>query len=265
MSFQSTTDTVAERDLQRLKPQPILRKNIQEKQDKDQEAKLKQVNQKNESQIRLNADAASRTAAPVLWKLEVKDGEFKIKASPNTVDIDFTTVSTNEEEIPAPKIVSIFGFKIDLSSKLEKYIDEYLKNYSLSRTHNLLVAKFAEFKVSYLGYLLSLLGISQEEIQKLQKKAVASSLTQNKALIEENEYNNELIAIIGGPKKQLRAQQRIMSELRRQLITNCERLGLQGYYTKEKIEEIQLEQCQKISLGFNEEKMNLEYQLNYVE
>ena len=112
MSFQSTTDTIAERDLQRLKPQTIPRKNIQEKQDKDQEAKLKQVNQKNESQIRLNADAASRTAAPVLWKLEVKDGEFKIKASPNTVDIDFTTVSTNEEEIPAPKIVSIFGFKI---------------------------------------------------------------------------------------------------------------------------------------------------------
>ena len=80
-------------------------------------------------------------------------------------------------------------------------------------------------------------------------------------LFEENEYNAELMAVVGGGKKTLKAQQKIIGEIRRQLITQAKNLGLDNYYTQEKIIEIQVEQCQKILSKFMEERNNLQYQL----
>jgi hypothetical protein len=59
----------------------------------------------------------------------------------------------------------------------------------------------------------------------------------------------------------MKTQQSLIREVRTQLVTQCEKLGLKGYYTKEKILEIQIEQCKKILSKFLEEKSTLEYQL----
>ena len=83
-------------------------------------------------------------------------------------------------------------------------------------------------------------------------------------LFEENEYNAELLGVIGGSKKQMKAQARVLGEIRNQLMVQAANLGLDQYYNKEKILEIKLLQCRKILEKFMEEKTNLEYQSQIV-
>jgi hypothetical protein len=205
-----------------------------------------------------------KTEAAVKWVVVTKDGKTKLEALPNTTQVDFTTVATHEESVSAPRVFSFLGYKIDVQSKIEVFQQAYIKNYQLGRSHNLMVARFAEFKVAFLGHLLSLLGVSSKDIEKLQKKAIASSVYENKILFAENEYNAELLAIVGGgSSKKMRAQKRAIQEIRKQLVLHAERLGMEDYYNRERVIDIQMEQCRKIYDKFCEEKMNLEYQRAY--
>jgi hypothetical protein len=206
---------------------------------------------------------AARSDSAVRWTLVSKDGKSALEALPNTTQVDFTTVSIHEESVEAPRFLSFLGYKIDLEAKIDGYKDSYLKNYSLSKSHNLIVAKFAEAKVAFLGMLLSMLGVDSEDIRKLQKKAITNSINENKVLFEENEYNEELIAILGGSGKKTKGQLKIVGEIRKQLITHAKRLGLSDYYSQQRMLEIKVAQCQKILLKFEEEKSNLKYQLAY--
>ncbi|MFA6548705.1 MAG: hypothetical protein WCT39_02065, partial [Candidatus Margulisiibacteriota bacterium] len=196
------------------------------------------------------------------YKIETDDDGIKLTAVPNTYQVDVTSVQVHVDEVSAPKDLNLFGYRINLKDKIEMFQDNYVKNYALTKSHNLMVARFAEMKTAFYGYLLSTLGCASEDIRKLQKKAIENSTKQNKMLFEENEYNAELMAVVGGGgKKMLRAQQKVISEIRKQLIMQAKNLGMDDYYTQEKIIEIQVEQCQKILDKFMEEKNNLQYQL----
>ena len=213
----------------------------------------------------VDAKEAPRTEGTVSWfRVEHKDGEAKLAAVPNTYQVDVTSVTIHAEEVAAPKELNLYGYKIDLKAKLDGFKESYAKNYSLTKSHNLMVARFAEVKTAFYGYLLGLLGCSSDDVRKLQKKALDGSIKQNKQLFEENEYNSELLAIVGGGgKKQRRAQQKVVSEIRSQLIAQARNLGLGDHYTTRRMIEIQAEQCQKIMNKFREEKNGLEYQLKY--
>jgi len=201
-----------------------------------------------------------KTQSAIQWVAVSQNGKIKLEAKPNITEVDFTTVTTNEETIGRPETISLLGYKVNIRSKVDFFLQAYSKNYQLARSHNLMVARFAEFKVAFLGYLLSLLGLSSKELLDLQKKALSSSIKENKILFNENEYNAELLAIVGGGgNKKLKAQKRAIAEIRKQLVLHAERLGLENYYSKEKVTEIQLEQCRKIYEKFCEEKLNLEY------
>jgi hypothetical protein len=198
------------------------------------------------------------------FRVEQKDGEVKLTAVPNTTQVDVTSVNIHAEEVAAPQELKVFNYKIDLQAKLEGFKESYAKNYSLSKSHNLMVARFAELKSAFYGYLLATLGVSSEDIRKLQKQAIKGAVKQNKQLFEENEYNSELLAIVGGGgKKKARAQQKVVGEIRQQLIAQARNLGLGDHYTTRRVIEIQVEQCQKIMSKFREEKNGLEYQLKY--
>lgn len=207
----------------------------------------------------------SQNESAVNWYMvEQKDGGLKLTAVANTNQVDVTSVNIHAEEVSAPKLLNFFGYKIDISTKVDGFKENYIKNYALTKSHNLMVARFAQLKVAFYGYLLSMMGCAIEDIVKLQKKAIGDSIKQNKILFEENEYNAELLAIVGGGgKKQLRAQRRIISEIRKQLITQAKNLGLKDYYNKEKMIDIQIEQCKKILQKFQDEKQTLQYQVAY--
>lgn len=209
--------------------------------------------------------AAHENTGVINWfRVEEKDREVKIVALPNTTQVDVTSVSIYADEVSAPKMLNFLGYKVDLKAKMDVFKESYIKNYALTKSHNLMVARFAELKTAFYGYLLSLLGCTSEDIRKLQKKAIGDAVQQNKVLFEENEFNGELLAIVGGGgRKQMRTQQKIMNEIRNQLIIQAKNLGLGDYYTSRRIVEIQIEQCRKILSKFCEEKVSLEYQLAY--
>ena len=130
----------------------------------------------------------------------------------------------------------------------------------MTKSHNLMVARFSEFKAAAIGALLAMIGVPSDELENLQKKAVKDAIRQNQHLFEENEYNAELTGLIGGGKKQMKAQNRVMADIRNQLMVQAINLGMENHYTKEKILEIKLAQCRKILEKFMEEHNNLEFQ-----
>jgi hypothetical protein len=228
-------------------------------------AQLAKLGQKHLKPPAETAKEAPRNEGAVNWlKIEQKDGELKLAAVANTTQVDVTSVNLHAEEVAAPQELKLFNYKIDLKARVEGFKESYVKNYSLSKSHNLMVARFAEMKAAFYSYLLGVLGVSSEDVRQLQKKAIEGSVKQNRQLFEENEYNSELLSIIGGGgKKKMRAQQKVIGEIRQQLIAQASNLGLGDHYTTRRIIEIQVEQCQKIMNKFREEKSGLEYQLKY--
>ena len=62
-------------------------------------------------------------------------------------------------------------------------------------------------------------------------------------------------------KKTKKAQNRILDEIKSQLIAQAERWGKKDYYTPLKLEEMEIDQCQKILGDLLAEKNNLEYEM----
>ncbi len=199
-----------------------------------------------------------KTETPVI-RWELVNGN--VIGLPNISQVDFTTVTTHEELIQLPKYLTIFGSRIDLTSKIEFFKDQYTKNINLSKSHNLLVSRFAEFKVAFYGTILSLLGVSPQEMITLQAQAREAALKENRVLLEENIFNEELIGIVGGSRRTIRGQLTVINELNKQFFVQAERWGKS--YTQEEIVNIKINQCQKILDNLNKEKANLDYQLAY--
>lgn len=202
----------------------------------------------------------------VRWVVSNKSGHLDLKPERvkpgDSVEI-LSQLDREENSLELPPYLRIIGHKINLRAQVESLKESFVKNYIQTKSHNLILAKFAEFKISILGWLLSVLGVSSLELQRLQKKAIEGALRENKLLFEENEYNAELISIIGGNTRQAKGQLRVVAELRKQIIAQCERMGLKEYFTDEFITEIRLKQCRSIMTRFKEEEIKLEYQLAY--
>jgi hypothetical protein len=209
--------------------------------------------------------AQQKAGETVRWVVSNNDGHLEIK--PETVpagdNVSLSSYDGGEESLDLPAYLRVVGHKIDLRGQVEKFKESYMKNYIQTRSHNLIVARFSEFKVSVLGWILSLVGVQSLELQRLQKKAVEGAIRENKILFEENEYNAELITIVGGNSKQAKAQLRVTAEIRKQIIAQCDRMGLKDYFTEDRVAEVRLKQCRAIYTRFREEEMKLEYQLAY--
>lgn len=59
-----------------------------------------------------------------------------------------------------------------------------------------------------------------------------------------------------------KAQQRILNEIKTQLVLQAERWGRKDFYTPLKFEEMELDQCKKILGDLLSEKANIEYELH---
>lgn len=153
------------------------------------------------------------------------------------------------------------GISINLKDKTAKYRESFKKYYIESKSHNMLIRAFGGAKAGFYGMMLSMLGMSSDEIEELKREAASTALARIKELINENEQASELSSITGGTKKQKKVQARVTNEMRKQLVTQAENLGLKGFFTQEKITEIKIEQCRNIAARLDEEKINLDYQI----
>lgn len=206
-------------------------------------------------------DPVKHQKAPrIEWDVEGDKVEAK-----TTVSTVHTYVNFLGDTVKAPDILNLFGIKVDLNDKLDYYKDNYAKNYALSKSHNFLMAKYASLKLGFYGMMLSLCGVSTEEIKELQKATRAASKLQNIRSFEENEYTGELLEIIGGSKKQIKQERMVIGELRKQLTKQMENLGFRGYYDAPAVNEIQTDQCRNIKEKLEDEKNSLEYHAQLIE
>ncbi len=179
-------------------------------------------------------------------------GHYQMEADTNS------PVMTLKSLAKTGRIVHLLGYKIDLAERVEFLKERYQQLIVESRSHNFLLAKFYEMKYGALQLVLAALGVSSEEIQKLQKDALEGAVGDNIRQFTENEYNAELLGIFSMGKRD-NARQRILNEVRSQLMIQMKRLGKPEYYSKEKILQIKQDQIQKIQQDLLEEKQNLEY------
>ncbi|MFA5104734.1 MAG: hypothetical protein WC527_06120 [Candidatus Margulisiibacteriota bacterium] len=172
-----------------------------------------------------------------------------------------TTILYRTPVLPALNLLGIVAIKIDLKDRTDRFKDEYMKNYAMSKSHNLLVSRFAAMKYGFYGMMLSFLGVSADELQQLQKTARNALAAQNLLLFEENEYTGEMLEIMGGPKKKMKAERRFIDEMRKQLVSQLINCGVKDLCTPERLLEIQQKQCLNIFQKLTEEKTALEYEL----
>ena len=105
-----------------------------------------------------------------------------------------TTSSTNQ-------LLSLFGYKIDISQQVDQLKHKMQKFFIESKSHNALVGKFSELKFGMMTTLLSILGIEPNTIEELKRDALKKAIKDNINRFEQNEYNAELITIFTKQKK----------------------------------------------------------------
>ncbi|MFH1428835.1 MAG: hypothetical protein ABIH39_03725 [Candidatus Margulisiibacteriota bacterium] len=205
-----------------------------------------------------------------LW-IESKDNKgqtsFQVNQEAMSANADVTSISLHKDEVRAPDKCEwkALGYKIDMEAKKPGLIDDFKKEYLGSKSNNLLLARFSGFKASCMGAVLSKIGLSPKEIDDLKQEAIEEGVSEIEHTFAENEYNSELLEIVGsGRAKTKREQQSIVGEIRNQLMARMTALGKDGYYTEEKVIEIQLNQCHEILSRFKEEEQNIKYELAFL-
>ena len=205
--------------------------------------------------------------AGIKWTLTTSKKEgVKVNPILETDHVILSSIRKTDAAAVSSIVSHKLGYKISLQEKQEVLIEKYLKNFIQSKSHNYIVSKFAQFKSSFLSQLLSNLGVTIPELMKMQKKALEGAVDENELLFEENEYNAEMIAALGGSAKKLKKELQIMNEIRTQLITQMTNLGKGDYYDEERLLLIRIKVCKRIYEEFKKEKDLLEYErdLNYV-
>ena len=210
------------------------------------------------------ATQSSTTQGGIRWNVTREKNE-DTKANPmmDTDHVRISSIRSLDSGDSNAMIAHSFGIKIGLDEKQEELVDKYIKYFLQAKSYNYIVAKFASLKAAFLLQVLSSLGVTIPDLQKMQKKALDGALDENEILFEENEYNAEMIALLGGSGKRVKKELQIMDEIRDQLTTQMANFGKQDHYTEEKILSVKLKVCKRIRDEFQKEKDTLEYQKNY--
>jgi hypothetical protein len=202
--------------------------------------------------------------AGIKWSItRSKEDGVKINPIMETDHVILTSIRKTDSSAAASMVAHKLGYKISLDQNKEVLIEKYLKNFIQAKSHNYIVAKFAQLKSSFLAQLLSNIGVSIPELQKMQKKALQGAAEENELLFEENEYNAEMICALGGSGKKLKKELQIMDEIRTQLMTQMTNLGKADFYNEERQLLMKIKVCKRIYDEFKKEKDLLEYERDY--
>ncbi|MBL6723361.1 MAG: hypothetical protein ISQ13_05070 [Candidatus Margulisbacteria bacterium] len=159
---------------------------------------------------------------------------------------------------PSNRILSILGYRIDISQDIDQFKQKLQKYYVESKSHNRLIGTFSELKFGLMSALLSLLGVEPNTLETLKKDALKAAINDNIQAFEQNEYNIELITIFSQTKKD-KGRIKVLTTLRKQLIKQMQQYGQPDFYTKETIYDTQKNQVKKILDDLLQEQQNLMY------
>ena len=172
---------------------------------------------------------------------------------------------TEKFKYNAHEIMRHLSHKINFSERKEELIEMYKYNLQQSRSHNIFTSRFAKFKVGIVGQILSAIGIPIETLKKLKKTSINDLFEQNHTDMRENIYHAELTEILHGKTKKNQKKIDLFVSLQNHLITQMNNIGRLGFWSKQKLYEEKINQCEKIQEEFTAEKNHLEYLLHYLE
>ncbi|MGC6367199.1 MAG: hypothetical protein ACON35_04285 [Candidatus Marinamargulisbacteria bacterium] len=236
-------------------------------------SEIKSKDPEGANNVRANPDKVTKPAAvaqsqangiqqfykPIFkWEKDIKDQSFHIIPTEKSV----TYRSDYHVESTSNHLLSLLGYKIDVSHQVEQFKQKLQKFFIESKSHNRLIGKFSELKFGVISSLLSLLGIEPTDIEKLKKDALKKAIEDNINNFEQNEYNLELLTIFKKDKTDS-GRTKVLTELRKQLIKQMKLYGEPDFYSKTKIYSIKQEQVSKILGDLLEEKQNLSYIRNF--
>ena len=199
----------------------------------------------------------SETGSSMQYSIDGEETDEEIL--PGRVQINSALIHS-PQKIKNMDLLGFFGIKLDLKSRIGNFMEMYRKNYALSKSHNYLIGKYAAMKLGFCTMMMSVLGVSPEEIMSLASECRRELKSQNKRQFEENEYTSELLEIVGGAKKKIKAERTVLAEIRKQLMSQMSNLGEKDYYSPQKTLEIQSGQCALIHDKMQDEQNLLEYQ-----
>lgn len=204
---------------------------------------------------KLLAESADNVSVSPRFNWKKKDGEWDVKLTPEQRFL--TNVKTDGKQV-----LNILGFKIDFSSKTSELKQSFMQNMIQARSDNFLLSKYGQFKVGALGTLLTLLGVSADELKALQEEAIAGAIEDNKTLMEQSLYDEEVMNIVGQKKSKKAAA--VMKEIQDKLVSQMDLLGEPGYWSPSKITEVRLAQVGRIAEEFEKEAENSRYLKDYM-
>lgn len=206
---------------------------------------------------RQSADKAS--VRSFHWERNAK-GEFEM-----ATDMPEPFITSINKSQSARHMLRVMGMKVDVSDKVNTYKETYMKQFIQSRSPNFFLSRFSMLKCGFTGQILSLLGVTSIELQKLQKQALGAAREENLKLMSENVYNIELCELVYGRTNQAKQSLRILQEMERQLVDQMRLLGKDNYWTKLRLLEERMYQCKRIKEEFLKEASILRYQLDHLD
>ncbi|MEK9726778.1 MAG: hypothetical protein VW397_01585 [Candidatus Margulisiibacteriota bacterium] len=192
------------------------------------------------------------------WEQDTNKETFHIIPSEKSI----TYKSAYNLESGSSHLLSLFGYKIDITQQVDQYKQKLQKFFIESKSHNALIGKFSELKFGLVAGLLSLLGVEPTTIDTLKKEALKRDIEDNIENFYKNDYNIELLTIFKKNRKDS-GREKVLKKLRSQLIKQMKLYGQDTFYIKSKIYEIKKDQVNKIFTDLLEEKQNLMYIRNF--
>ncbi len=213
-----------------------------------------------QSAVASTADTTAHSLYKPLFKWEQStDQTFTI--IPQEKSIDFHSFY-NTTDHQSHHILSLFGYKVDVSKHVNQFKQKYQKFFIESKSHNALIGRFSELKFGIISMILSLLGVEPNTIETLKKEALKKAIRDNVDCFEQNEYNLEMLMVFTNTKKDT-SRVKILTELQKQLITQMNHYGQPDFYSSDMINTIKTDQLNKIMHDLLEEQQNLQYIRNF--
>ncbi|NQU17744.1 MAG: hypothetical protein HQ564_06715 [Candidatus Saganbacteria bacterium] len=182
---------------------------------------------------------------------------------PDTNDVAMlsSAVSTKQQAVEAPSVTQKIFTRLGINTKALK--GKFKDYYRQSKSHNLLLERFmANVKMSGLNALMSLAGVSPDEISDIKAEVREEAYAEIDSKIKDDYCHAKvMIKIVGGGKK-AKGQMRVLEEIKNQLVLQADRWGRKGHYSSLRLIEMEQSQCGQIRGELLSERSNLEYELH---
>ena len=159
---------------------------------------------------------------------------------------------------------SFLHVNIDYKKK-EQGVREGFKHALKQRySHNTLYAKFSAFKSGVLRHVLSIMGVSDQDVEKMEKEANNEAIDANKEKMSDTLYRHELMVLMSGANRKNRSQRQLLQRTKGILIREMKDRFGDDYWTQDRLLEEQTKQLGRIKEELLTEEKSLSYQVDYL-